>query len=187
MIKKILLGFALLTSTVGIATAGAAPYVGAGIGVNANTANNGWFGSNRGMPFNILAGYGGLISDSFYLAGELSGTLATAVLNNNGALKSTYSYGASVLPGVMLSDHTLGFARAGVVATHFPDVHGGKTLTGGQFGVGLQTGLTQNVDLRAEYDFTAYRSTTAWRFNNVKITSAPRQDAFNLSLIYKFE
>lgn len=187
MFKKVLSSIAILASTVGIASAaGSAPYIGAGLGVAANTSNNSnnVFGSNRVMPFNVLAGYGGVVSDSFYLAGELNGTLGAGELNNGGKLKTTYSYGASILPGVMLSDHTLAFARAGIVRSRFSSLN--TNQTGGQFGLGLQTGLTQNVDLRGEYDFTAYRSVSQ-KINGVNFSTSPRQDAFNVSLIYKFE
>ena len=190
MFKKILLGITILASTVGIAAAaGPAPYLGAGLGIATNTSNNaGFFGSNRGVPFNLLAGYGGVINDSFYLAGELNGTVGTAVVSNNGALKTTYAYGVSILPGVMLSDHTLAFVRAGVVQSRFSDLS--QTATGGQFGFGMQTSITQNVDLRGEYDFTAFRSVNMKaNINGGKwsATASPRQDAFNISLVYKFE
>lgn len=178
MLKKIILGSALLATTAGVALANPAPYVGAGLGIVANTSNNGYLGSYRGVPVNLFAGYGGVLSQNFYLAGELTGTVGTGVIADNGVAKSTYSYGLSVIPGVMLSDHTLAFARAGVVRTRFSDARTSKN--GAQFGLGLQTSLTQNVDLRGEYDFTAYRSIPAY-------ASKPRQDAFNLSLVYKFE
>jgi len=186
MLKKILLGSVMTALTAGIALASpVAPYVGAGLGVVTNTANSSNnFGSNRGVPFNLFAGYGGVIGESFYLAGELIGTVGTGVLSDNGVLKTTYGYGASIIPGVMLSEHTLAFVRAGAVRSRFSDLS--QNQTGGQFGLGLQTGLTQNVDLRGEYDYTAYRSVN-WNSNGVHRSTSPRQDAFNLSLVYKFE
>jgi opacity protein-like surface antigen len=135
----------------------------------------------RGIPFNVFAGYGGAINPNFYLAGEVFATLATAEISDHNNLKTSYGYGVSVLPGLMLSDHTFGFVRAGLVRTRFPDA--GGTETGGLFGAGLQTTVTQNIDVRAEYDYSFYSS-----FDNVydKISS-PSSDAFNLSLIYKFD
>jgi opacity protein-like surface antigen len=101
-------------------------------------------------------------------------------------LKNKYGYGLSFIPGLMLSDHTMIYARAGVVRTRFEDSVSGyknrKTLTGGQVGLGLQTSLTQNVDLRGEYDFTTYGSQT---IDGTKIK--PRTDTFTLGLIYKFD
>lgn len=184
MLKKIILGSVMLATTTGIALANPAPYIGAGLGIIANTTNNGMYGSYRGVPFNVFAGYGGLLTDSFYLAGELDGTLTSGVIADNGAIKSTYGYGLSVLPGVMLNDRTLAFARLGVVRTRFSDIS--TTQTGGQLGFGLQTSLTQSIDLRGEYDFTAYRSVST-TFYGFRFSAKPRQDAFNLSLVYKFE
>jgi opacity protein-like surface antigen len=182
MLKKLLLACAILTATSGAALASPAPYVGASLGITDNTPNSSSSvaGSFRGAPFGVLAGYGGLLNESFYLAGELNATVATADLNNSGILKSTYGYGVSILPGVMLSDHTMAFARAGIVQSRFSTA--GKNATGGQVGLGLQTSLTQNVDLRGEYDYTAYRS-----ISNAGFSTSPRSDTATVSLIYKFE
>jgi opacity protein-like surface antigen len=51
--------------------------------------------------------------------------------------------------------------------------------SGAQLGLGLQTNVTQNVDARFEYDYTAY--------NSVSGLKSPTQDAFHLGLIYKFD
>jgi opacity protein-like surface antigen len=155
MFKKLIVTTAVLAAT-GVAVANPAPYVGASAGVTINTTKSDEVSINaRGLPFSVFAGYGGVLNQSFYLAGELSGTFATANMTDNG-LKTTYSYGASVIPGVMLSDHTLAFARAGVVRTRFSTFK--ENQTGAQLGLGMQTSLTQNVDLRGEYDFVSYRS-----------------------------
>lgn len=192
MVKKILLATAIMAATTNAALAYSTPYLGASVGIATNTSSSVATGTInnavqyspanfRGVPFSVFAGYGGIINQNFYLAGEVFGTVGTAEIANNNNLKTTYGYGASVLPGVMLSDHTLAFARAGLVRTRFNN--GNNTQTGGQIGLGLQTCVTQNVDLRGEYDFTAYRS-----FNNaIGRVSSPRQDAVNLGLIYKFD
>ena len=180
MFKKLLIASALLatTSTVALATqATPAPYLGASVGVVDNTSGAGSF---RGMPLTVNAGYGGVINQNFYLAGELSGVLGTMTLNShptrtNRSLRTTFGYGASIIPGVMISDRTLAFARLGVVKTRFTNYT--NTATGGQAGLGLQTALTQNLDIRGEYDYTKYG-----RFSGVSVKS----DAFNLGLVYKF-
>lgn len=184
MFKKILLTSAIMMTSAGVAMATPAPYVGASLGINVNTtssAANSQAANFRGVPFSLFAGYGGVVSQSFYLAGELTGTAGTAELSNNNSLKTTYGYGASVIPGVMLSDHTLAFARGGFVRSRFSNQS--KSVSGGQLGLGLQTSLTQNLDLRGEYDFTGYKSVNV---GGARI-SAPRADAFNLGLVYKFE
>lgn len=178
MFKKILIVAALAASS-SIAFASPAPYVGAGLGVTVNTSNS--WGNYRGVPFNVFAGYSGVVSQSIYLAAELDATLATAEISNHSAgLKTSYGYGVSFLPGVMLSDHTLAFARLGVVRSRFSNPS--TTTTGGKFGFGLQTTLTQNIDVRGEYDYTAYRSINRYGFTN-----SPVSDAANLALVYKFD
>ena len=176
MFKKLLVASAILavTSTVGLPAG--APYLGASVGVVDNTSNSGNF---RGMPLTINGGYGGLVNQNVYLAGELFGVVGTATLNNNpGAdgLRTTYGYGASFIPGIMVSDHTMTYARLGVVKNRFTSYN--KTATGGQAGLGIQTSVTQNWDVRGEYDYTKYR-----KFNSV----SPKADAFNIGLVYKFE
>lgn len=188
MVKKIIIASAILAATTGVASADPAPYLGASIGINTNTSSSvsiatgpkqfvNQAGNFRGVPFSLFAGYGGILNQNFYLAGEVFGTPATAEISDKNLLKTTYSYGASVIPGVMLSDHTLAYGRVGVVRSRFSELN--ENANGAQFGFGLQTCLTQNIDLRAEYDFTAYKS--------VSNVSSPRQDAFNLGLVYKFD
>lgn len=181
MFKQTLLAVALLSAS-SIAVADIIPYAGISTGVTTTTGNH--FSGFRGLPFNIFAGIGGIMSDSIYLAGELTATLATAEITDSNALKTTYGYAASIIPGLMLSDHTLAFARVGVARARFSEVS--ATRTGGQFGLGLQTSITQNVDLRGEYDFTAYQSVNR-NVNGVNLTAAPRNDAFTVGLIYKID
>jgi opacity protein-like surface antigen len=190
MYKKIILASAILVSTVGVAAANPAPYVGASVGITNNFMNGDAsattfnFSNYRGVPFSILAGYGGVISQSFYLAGELTATLATAELTGNNGLKSSYGYNVSLLPGVMVNDSTLAFVRLGVARTQFTTVN--KMRTGGLFGLGLQTSLMQNIDVRGEYDFVDYKSfnTTSGSSN---FTVGPRADQVAMSVIYKMD
>ncbi|MHB1220980.1 MAG: outer membrane protein [Gammaproteobacteria bacterium] len=183
MFKKIILATALISaSAIQITMASPVPYVGVSTGITTTTGNH--FSGFRGMSLNMFAGYGGIVSQSFYLAGELTGTLATAEVTDSNALKTTYGYALGILPGIMLSDHTLAFARVGIARARFSEAD--ATRTGGQIGLGLQTSLTQNVDLRGEYDFTAYQSVNR-NVNGVNLTAAPRNDAFTLGLIYKID
>lgn len=189
MYKKIILASAILASTVGIAAANPAPYVGASVGVTNNYLNanvnstNFNFAGYRGVPFSLLAGYGGVVSQSFYLAGELAATLGTAELSGNNGLKTTYGASVSMLPGVMVNDSTLAFARVGAVRSHFS---GNTNRNGAIFGLGLQTSLTQNVDVRGEYDFVAYRSITGTTAGTA-FTISPRADQATVALIYKID
>lgn len=178
MLKKLVIAGTALALSSSLAFANGIPYVGASIGEATNTTSS--LNRNyRGMPFTVNAGYGALLSQNLYLAGEIFGTLGTLTLDDNG-LKSTYGVGASILPGIMLGEHTLTYARLGVVRSRFsPSASSNRNVNGGQLGLGMQVGLTQNVDLRGEYVFTAYQS-----FSGI---STPRQDQVNFGLVYKFD
>lgn len=174
MFKKILMTSVILASSYS-AVVIANPYLGASLGVTTNTAGQS-FGNFRGMPAKIFGGYG-VVNQNLYLAGELTGTAGTlSVSNKSSILKTSYGYGASFIPGVLLSDHTLAYARLGIVRTHFSSVD--HTETGGEVGVGLQTSLAQSTDLRAEYNYAAY--------GKLSHTSV-RSDNFNVGLVYKFD
>jgi opacity protein-like surface antigen len=188
VLKKCLLATCLLISAPNMvyATSGIYPWVGAGLGVTANTATKDYFGSFRGVPFNVLIGFGGVVYQNFFIAAELTGTLFTAELSNQGAVKTNYGVGLSIMPGIELCDSTILFGRLGVVRTHFSQVRVPTTsttanLTGGQFGAGIQTALTQNIDIRGEYSFMDYGSLSADGYS-----AKPRSDIALASLIYKF-
>lgn len=203
MKKIVLASLILAATTAGVASANPAPYIGISSGVIVNTADlrrthddNGLvgIGSYRGVPLNVFAGYGGLVNCNIYLGGEIFATAATANISDNKLqLKSTYGFGAAFIPGVMFSDRTMGYVRAGIVKSHFrTGRHDSKaTRNGAQFGVGLQTNLCQNLDLRGEYDFVAYRSVRAnvVDANNLphRASVSPRSDQFTLGLVYKFD
>lgn len=180
MFKKLLIASAVLavSSNIAFANTNGAPYVGVSTGVVTNTASSLNF---RGMPGTIFAGYGATMGQGIYLAGEVFGTIGTAVISDNG-LKSTYNYGISFIPGVMLSDHTMGYMRIGLVRNRFTPKGAipSTTVSGGQLGLGIQTSLTQNWDLRGEYTFTANRHIS-------NLSGDPRTDAATVGLIYKFD
>lgn len=171
--KKMIVSVAAVSLMGSIAHAGSNIYVGAGTGVNVNTANE---QSARHIPLNVFAGVGATANQSFYVGAEANATLTDLGLKDRG-IQSSYSYGASVLPGVMIGKNSLIYGRAGLVKTRFPDDH--ATRLGTNFGGGLQTSLAQNIDVRAEYDFLNYDD-----FANHK---NPRSDQAHMDLIYKFE
>ncbi len=178
MFKKLLIASAVLAITSNVALAnGGAPYVGLGTGVIANTAST---TSYRGVPGILFVGYGAGMGQGLYLGGEVFGTLGAITAKDNG-LKSTYNYGISFIPGLMISDHTMGFARLGLARTHFTPKGNIKSTTasGVQVGLGLQTSLTQNWDLRGEYTYTASK--------NISGLGRPSTDAATGSLVYKFD
>ena len=187
MLKKYIFTVLLMAlSSAATAYSRVYPYLGGSLGITANTATTNTFGSFRGVPVSVFAGFGGIVYQNFFLAGELTGTLATAEISNHGAVQTNYGYGVSVLPGFEFCDHTLIFARLGAVRTHFSRVRvptdSIKTdVTGGQFGLGMQTALTPAIDIRGEYDFICYKAISAGGYY-----PEPPFDVATASLIYKF-
>lgn len=179
MFKKIVLTSAIILSATQVAFANEcpAPYIGIGTGVTVNTSS-GTLGNFRGVPGTLIGGYGGAMNN-FYLAGEFDITPGTAELTSNGSLRSTYAYNLSVLPGIMMSDHTFAFGRLGYDRTRFSNVNVLKS--GVMLGLGLQTGIMQNIDIRGEYDYISFGS-----ISRTDVSGTPRTDAVNLALIYKF-
>jgi opacity protein-like surface antigen len=176
MIKKLLLTGAIFVASASGVCAGA-PYIGVSAGERTNTATT---TNYRGMPANLFVGYGADLNQGFYLGGEIFFSPATATIKDDG-LKTTYEYGASLIPGLVISDRTMAFARLGLVRTRFtPKGVSDKTVSGAQFGLGIQTNLMQSWDLRAEYIYSDYNSLAG-------IQGPPRTDAFELGLVYKFD
>lgn len=177
MFKKLLITTAILAATTTTAFANGAPYVGISTGVTVNTADT---LNYTGMPGTIFGGFGANMGQGFYFAGEVFATFGHATMTDNG-LKSTYEYGVSLIPGIMISDHTMGFGRLGLAQTRFaPSGVNNSTVTGVQFGLGLQTSLTQNWDLRGEYDYTLQKNLSG-------LGSSPRTNDTTIALVYKFD
>lgn len=204
MFKKIFIALSMLTVAM-TAVAEKTPYVGFNLGVNDSHVSFNDSLSNRidlggrGALAGIFAGLGATAYQNFYLAGEIfanaTGTNQRADVSlNNGMtvlrIRQKYSYGISFIPGALITERTMGYGRIGLVNTGFSakwtDSTGNnsynKTATGGQLGLGLQTSLTDNLDLRGEYDYTLYRSIN---FKN-GVRSSPNTDQFNIALVYKF-
>jgi outer membrane immunogenic protein len=199
MFKKLLIATAILTSG-SVALAGT-PYIGASIGVNNTNLNNKvdsvGLTSNvggRNPSLGIFAGYGSLINQNIYLGGEVFANTTTgnteALTFDSTSIKyeTRYTYGASFIPGLMISPQTMVYGRVGVVrgsfnvdaSTSTASSNDDDSVAGAQAGVGIQTSLIQNLDLRAEYVYSDYRSFTQ---AGVKVT--PTSDQFNLGLVYK--
>jgi len=179
MLKKIILSGAILLSTALSTTASFADeqtptnltgiYVGGSSGLVVNT--DGRDGHFRGLPMTVSAGFGGMTNPNVYLAGEIFGTLLTPSINDAGSVKTTYGYGVSFIPGFTISESTMTFLRLGLIKTRFDRMRSVKT--GGQFGLGLQTNLSETLAVRGEYDYAHY-------------TGSLTSDQFNFGLIYKF-
>lgn len=133
------------------------PYIGGSLGLGGYNSQTGYIG-------NLIGGYGATFGSNqkFYLGGELN-----LHVGNFGNYLTTYGLGISLLPGLMLSDKTMIYTRFGIDTTYLP--HMSNTYqTKPQIGLGLQTALTNHLDIRGEY--TAGSNNTG---------------SYNIGLIYK--
>lgn len=137
--------------------------------------------SYRGLSPKLALGYGTVLGQSFFLAGEVSATIGTAELSNNTGTTGTSvrvnrSYDFSVLPGMLFSENTMGFLRLGVVSSNFSQPN--ATAAGGEIGVGLQFAVLNCWYIRGEYFYTAYSA--------IKDVGTPVSDTFALGAVYTF-
>lgn len=159
----------------------AGPYVGLSVGPRINVSGS----PSVAEEFTgiLSAGYGALWDQTYYLAGEVfvqdSAKLKSWDNYYGASGRDTWGAGLSVLPGYMLTPHVLGFLRLGWEESHFTNTATSNTNKGGWIvGLGGQTNIVQNWDLRGEYDYTQYNRVT----NVGKVLS----HQFVLGLVYKF-
>lgn len=184
----------------------ALPYVGANIGglfprwslkdtsqATTNFSANGVYGG-------LFAGFGTMLDSNFYIAAEGFGNESyassnTKTINSVGgpasdSLTMRYSYGGSIRPGIVFGGGMLGYLRIGVIRSRF-NLHqtvvpfgatsnlSKNTVTGAQYGIGLQREISRNFSLRGEYDYSTYRSFRA--FNNL---IHAYNNTFGVGLVY---
>lgn len=159
----------------------AGPYIGLSVGPQINTTGTPTV--YRGLEGTLSLGYAGMITPMFYLAGEIFGgdsidlkNLRYNVTGVVSSVKSTWSYGLDLIPGLMITDYVMGYVRVGGVRTRFSDQ--GQSASAWQVGVGAQTSFMQNWDVRGEYIYSQYG-----RVNGI---GKPMIDQFNLGVVYKF-
>ncbi len=150
------------------------PYLGVSLGDRVNYTSTPTV--YNGLEGNLSAGYA-FVMESFYFAGEIFVGDSAVLQNyaNNGSARSTWSYGLSLIPGILMNDTVLGYLRLGILNTNFTTNN--NNATGGQVGLGLQTAITERWDLRGEYIYDFYRS--------VSYIGNPKSAQFNLGLVYK--
>jgi opacity protein-like surface antigen len=160
----------------------AAPYLGVAVGSMVNSGD----GSYRSLNAQLFGGYGAMLNESWYLAGEIFGTPGNAKISDrpNSATATTYSYktswdwGLSIIPGYMLNNSTMAYLRGGWVQTRFNGSNVSQTKSGWQLGAGMETAIAQNWDLRGEYVYS--------RFKNVNNLGNVNSDRVNVGVVYKF-
>jgi opacity protein-like surface antigen len=174
MFKKLMFLFVLLMNLCTIVYAGNLYFSPALFLVNNTTPSSNY----RGLNPRLALGYSEMFPD-YYLGGEIFGDPASALISNNHdnatSARSTWSVGGSIIPGAMITNSVLAFARLGVISTKFTGPN--TTRPGGQVGLGLQTCITPYWDLRVEYDYTFYRT--------VPMLGAVKSDQVGIGLIYK--
>lgn len=171
MFKKILLSSLVLAVSSGVVFAEGTPYVGGSLGV----VDLGIYSSGRvqaGAIGKLFGGYGSTfgVNKNIYLGGELNIDLAHYPYNTG----ATYGLGASFIPGVMITKYTMIYGRIGIETNR--NTHSSITYFGNQLGLGLQTSLAKNWDIRGEYV----------RYSNVN-GNMSGNGQLNLGLVYKFD
>ena len=156
----------------------AGPYIGFSVGSRTNWAPTS-VGTFKGFSGILSVGYSMMVNPMWYLAGEFfASNTARLSSSNNGSIRSTWNYGLDIIPGVMIADCILGYARAGVIRTQFHGAFTGNTgRTGWRVGLGAQANLVQNWDGRMEYIYNQYD-----RKNNNKVQA----EEINIGVVYKF-
>jgi len=164
----------------------AGPYAGLSVGPRVSITKNP--STYVGIEGTLSVGYSVIPYPNFYFAGEAFGGNSANVQTYQDALFQAYSprtswgYGVGVIPGIIFNGNVLGYLRLGVMTTRFRDVaESGNTNTnilGAQAGLGAQTSLCPNLDIRGEYIYNQYRS-----YRTISIT---RSHQFNVGLVYKF-
>lgn len=165
----------------------AGPYLGLSAGPVVN-----WSGlpaAYIGAQGTLSGGLATMLDPDFYLAGEAfvgdswnidnerPGHHWDFFLNNHHyGVRTSWLYGADVLPGYMITDHVLSYLRLGVDRARFKEQS--KWSTGWQVGLGGQTNVCQNWDVRSEYVYTYY--------HKVKDGGHPNSGVFNVGVVYKF-
>lgn len=182
MFKKLLISAAILaTSSTGFASVTSAPalYLGGSVGLINNSSETGWTSNYRGFDGNIFLGYGGVITPNISLAGEAFFVPGSFSVGGTGSttLKTNWGVGASILPGVLLNDKTMAYLRLGFIDSEFNSPSASKF--GGQLGLGLQTNLCQNWEIRGEYTYSRYGSPASY-------ISSPTTDGAHVGIVYRF-
>jgi len=162
---------------------GGGPYLGLNLGLRTNYTSNPV--AYKGIEGSLTAGFGILVKNGFYIAEEVfvgDGAKLQNYPDSAESSKSSWSIGLSILPGYLILDNLIGYLRLGVVKTHFSS---DGSNNGGQVGLGFESALSENWDLRGEYIYSFYQASSSCSTQPGELGSV-KSDQFNLGLIYKF-
>lgn len=168
MIKKAVTSSLILLCASSSTFAKTTTYAGAGLALGgySNPSNYGYYQQSGlyGASANVFVGKGKYVDkeEKIYVAGELGGNYSHGTGGRNAA-----GLNLSVIPGLMVTDSTMLYGRVGAAAS----AGNSNLIFGPVVGVGVQTNVKKNWDIRTEY--TNYSSS-----NSSQIGAA---------LVYKFE
>lgn len=168
MFKKLLLLCTLLISS---SLTQAGPYLGAALGIQ-NTG-----GGYTGLLVSPFLGFGLPLCQTYYIGGELFADSGSIPLSQNYYHRTNYGIGASITPGFILSQNTIIYLRAGVETFRYSTTL--NFFTGGQLGLGLQTMIAEQWDVRGEYVYTGK--------GIIRNFGTPRFNFFKVGLVYKIK
>lgn len=171
-------------------------------------------GSGSGALGTVFAGYGQTFN-RFYLGGEINANGSTLTQNTQATVvggglvniaqaqfKINRNFGASVLPGLLITDNTLLYARLGYTNGHLvlngnasssagfsAAVSNSSNLNGFRAGLGIAAAISRNVDLRLDYSHINYSSLN-FNFgatpNNGSFSIGPQTDQIEFDISYNF-
>lgn len=155
MIKKAVTSSLILLFASSSTFARTTSYVGGGLAVGGYS--NPSYGSYQqsglyGASANIFAGKGKYVDkeEKIYIAGELGGNYTHGAGGRNAG-----GLNLSVIPGLMVTDSTMLYGRVGAAAS----AGNHNLIFGPVVGVGVQTNVKKNWDIRTEY--TNYSSSNS--------------------------
>lgn len=156
---------------------------------------------NAGSNWSVggVIGYGKMLSQLFYLGGELSivaNTMEHTLYSNFGIVytnqySSGPTYGLSLLPGIRLTNETLTYLRFGYNRVKFNStetivpltpVNVSKNLNGFVIGIGMETLITGNYSVRGEFDHVFFSSYNTAGYYNTAVS--PAYNGYALTFIY---
>lgn len=168
MIKKAVTSSLILLCASSTTFAKTTTYAGGGLAIGgySNPSFGGYYTQSGlyGASANVFAGKGKYVDkeEKIYVAGELGANYSHGTSGRNAA-----GLNLSVIPGLMVTDSTMLYGRVGAATS----AGSGSLMFGPVVGIGAQTNIKKNWDVRAEY--TNYSSS-----NSSQIGAA---------LVYKFE
>jgi len=128
-------------------------------------------------------GYDTVFSGDFYFGFELYADYPIANIKTSRSvhtlpnIRPKYSWGGSILPGMVFDDYVDGFLRLGAAVTNFSQWD--RTLKGYQVGIGMDYRLSTSTKLRGEYDFVGYQVLDG--------VGQPHANQASVGLVYNFD